>query len=90
MIILYYNEELFDLIPMYFFATVASLAENLVSSDHEDVTSTTWTEFDCRSKSDGSYGGGCRAFYRCISGLTYFVSCKGQYVYNKNSGKCTK
>ena len=61
-----------------------------LSNAEEAITRTTWREFDCRDKADGSYGGGCRAFYRCLSGDTYLVQCKNQNVYDKNSQRCTQ
>ena len=45
-------------------------------------------EFDCSRRRDGVYGGGCRAFYRCLDHRGSRVQCRRTYVFNKHTGHC--
>ena len=56
--------------------------------EFEKVYRTEQNEYDCKDRVNGPHGGGCRAFYRCIDGLTYKVECRPPYVFNKGTGHC--
>ncbi|XP_013413014.1 uncharacterized protein LOC106175515 [Lingula anatina] len=58
--------------------------------NHGKVRPTTHSDFDCSKRSDGVIESGCRAFYRCVSGKTFFVECDYNYVLNTDIGDCDR
>ena len=48
------------------------------------------SEYDCRGLPDGAYGGGCRTFYRCVDGRAYYVACRRENVFNRQTGLCDR
>ncbi|ELT95632.1 hypothetical protein CAPTEDRAFT_213333 [Capitella teleta] len=75
-------------IPLFNLAQMQSaLDSTTLDSESESIEKA--AGLNCVGMPDGAYGGGCRAFYRCLGGVAYFVECKEGFAFNRNTGGCS-